>query len=158
MKRTSDIQNKHELKDVIINISSADRLRRLSCVGFVRYQFDLADAVHCSLYRPIVLWLFREEIVMNMEERTITHCSSIHKHIPTPHPSSLWGIHLNDNTLCCAITQLPFLFFFIKHSGLAQGQHSPVKQSDANMGKVKNIKCYRCLPVFYWIVLGFTFF
>lgn len=55
--------------------------------------------------------------------------SSIHKQIFLSAHPHLWsiitvGIYLNDNTLCCAITQQSFLsFFFIKHSSLAQGQH-----------------------------------
>lgn len=73
--------------------------------------------------------------------------SSIHKQIFLSAHPHLWsiitvGIYLNDNTLCCAITQQSFLsFFFIKHSSLAQGQHWMVIESDANttMGKVKKL-------------------
>lgn len=118
--------------------------------------FSLADAVQYALHQPIVKWHFLggncdECGGKNNNSSLTTQESSIHKQIfPTHKPPPLIHHHagdtvyLNDNTLCCAITQLSILSFFYKAQWLGSGTAltSNTVWCQHNHGKGKENDCY----------------
>lgn len=118
-----------------LNISLSDRLYRLSCVSPIKYQFNLADTVQDTLYQAIVRWHI---LGWNCDEHggknnNSSHTKShlyINRFFPSAHvPPPLIHHHCEGciwMTILYAVQShsCPFFLFFIKQSGLAQGQQS----------------------------------